>query len=359
MKILVIGAGAIGGLIGGKLAQSGQSVTLVGRSSFVGAVRKNGLRLQIGSTIHRVENTEPVASLAEALASAAIAKAPFDIAILTVKSYDTGETLQEMAAALDTYAQPLPYIVSLQNGVGNEEAISRIFGGQHTIAGTITAPVEVPEPGLVVVTKPKFVVGLAPWTQSPASLALEELSRSLTGAGVAVTLYADAQGMKWTKLLMNMIGNATSAILAVAPRHTFADSRIANLEIDALREALAVMAGAGIAPVNVDKYPLGSLAFFLRFAPKALLRPVLRGIVGGARGGKMPSLYLDLERGRRQNEVNWLNGAVVDKGRDLGIPTPVNHTLQEIVQQIAEDPAQWPAWQNNPAKLAAAVADGQ
>ncbi len=164
------------------------------------------------------------------------------------------------------------------------------FGAAHTIAGTITAPVEVLEAGVIQINKPTFVIGLAPWTAESAPLA--RLEGALTAAGITVTRYADARSMKWTKLLMNMIGNASSAILALPPGQTFADPRLADLEIDALREAMDVMAAAGIRPVNVEKYPLGTLAPLLRYAPKALLRPVLRRIVNGRAAARCPASIL-------------------------------------------------------------------
>jgi 2-dehydropantoate 2-reductase len=355
LKILIIGAGAIGSLVGGKLAQSGAVVTLVGRERFVSAVRQHGLRMRIGDITERVDGARPVASINEALWLAAEDKMAYDVAILTVKSYDTEDALVELAAASEANQLPVPAVLSLQNGVGNEEAIAARFGADKVIAGAITAPVEAPEPGLIHVTRPKFVVGLARWDPHLDENLFQQIGQALDAAGISVTVYQAAQAMKWTKLLMNMIGNATSAILAQPPGRIFADPRLAGLEIDALREALAVMQAAGIAPVNVEKYPLGTLAPFLRYAPKFLLRPALSRVVGGARGGKMPSLYLDLARGNTQNEIIWYNGAVMRKGAEMGMATPVNRALTEIVLQIAENSALWSLWQNHPDRLVTAA----
>ena len=177
-------------------------------------------------------------------------------------------------------------------------------------------------------------------------------------AGIPTKVYEDALGMKWSKLLMNMIGNATSAILAEPPGVTFADPRIANLEIDALREALRVMTAANIRPLNVEKYPLGALAPLLRYGPRALLRPALHRIVGGARGGKMPSLFLDLEAGKRGSEIGWYNGSIVRKGEDVGVETPVNRLLTQTVLQLMAEPQLHAAWRGNFARLAAALESG-
>ena len=354
LRILIIGAGAIGCFVGGKLASAGHAVTLVGRARTASALQARGLELYAAdSAVERVPSVSAVASVQEAFPG------PYDIAVLAVKSYDTATVLDEMAAAA---AEPPPAILSLQNGVGNEEEIAARFGPQRVIAGTITAPVEVREPGVVQVTKPKFAVGLADFSPeseeaggNTQSSLLTPLSSSFSSAGLPTKVYNDAHSMKWSKLLMNMIGNATSAILAEPPAITFADPRIADLEIDALREALRVMAAAGIRPLNVEKYPLRTLAPLLRFGPRLLLRSALHRVVGGARGGKMPSLFLDLESGKRGSEVGWYNGAIVRKGLEVGIETPINRLLTETVQQLAAESSLRPGWRGNFEQLAAAA----
>jgi len=354
LHLLVIGAGAIGCLVAGKLALAGAAVTLAGRQRFVDAVTAQGLRLISDGRTQRIDSIHPVAGLGEAYRHAQASRL-FDAAILTVKSYDTGAALEELQAAAVHWEMSIPPILSLQNGVGNEEAIAAAFGPRRTIAGTITAPVEVPETGVVRLTKPKFVIGLAQWdAQQPAPI-FDALHSQLQAAVIPVTRYADARSMKWTKLLMNQIGNASSAILAQPPAVAFAHRPVADLEISALRETLAVMAAQGILPVDVEKYPIGRLAPLLRYGPRWLLRPVLRKIVGGARGGKMPSLYLDLEAGKTKNEVAWYNGAVARAGEAVGVPTPVNRLLSQTVLHLAAHPEAWPGWRGNVERLAAAI----
>ena len=355
LHLLVIGAGAIGCLVGGKLAQAGVPVTLAGRQRFVDAVMANGLRLISDGVTERMDAIQSVASLDDAFRHAAESNCPFDAAILTVKSYDTATALAELGGAAQKTGLPVPPLLSLQNGVGNEEAIAAAFGPQRTIAGTITAPVEVPDTGVVRLTKPKWMIGIAQWDEQQPAPVFDALHRQLLEAGIPVTLYADARSMKWTKLLMNQIGNATSAILAQAPGTTFAHPSVANLEISALRETLAVMAELGIRPVDLEKYPLGTLAPLLRYGPRWLLRPVLRKIVSGARGGKMPSLYLDLEAGKTKNEVLWYNGAVARWGQERDIATPVSRLLNEIVLHLTAHPEERENWRGNVAKLAQAA----
>ncbi len=354
LRIFIIGAGAIGCFVGGKLASAGHAVTLVGRARTAAALQTRGLELYAADgAVERVPSINVVASVQEAFPDT------YDIAVLAVKSYDTATVLDEMAP-LEALLPPA--ILSLQNGVGNEEQIAARFGPQRVLAGTITAPVEVKEPGIVQVTKPNFAIGLADFrgdgedagSNSLSSL-LSSLSSSFSAAGLPAKVYDDAHSMKWSKLLMNMIGNAASAILAEPPGITFADPRIADLEIDALREALRVMAAAGIRPLNVEKYPLRTLAPLLRFGPRPLLRTALHRVVGGARGGKMPSLFLDLESGKRGSEVAWYNGAIVRKGEEVGVETPVNRLLTETVQQLAAEPQLRAVWRGDFEQLAAAA----
>ena len=349
LRILIIGAGAIGCFVGGKLASAGHAVKLVGRTGTTAALQTRGLELHAADgAVERIPSVSAVSSLREAFPGS------YDLAILAVKSYDTEIVLDELAPAEALLPSA---ILSLQNGVGNEEQIAARFGPQRVLAGTITAPVEVKEPGVVQVSKPTFAVGLADFSGDSEGPESNSLSLSFSSAGLPAKVYNDAHSMKWSKLLMNMIGNATSAILAEPPGVTFAQPRIADLEIDAMREALRVMAAAGINPLNVDKYPLRTFAPLLRYGPRLLLRPALQRIVGGARGGKMPSLFLDLDSGKRGSEVGWYNGAVVRKGVEVGIQTPVNRLLTQTVRQLAAEPQLRAGWRGNFERLAAATGE--
>jgi 2-dehydropantoate 2-reductase len=165
--------------------------------------------------------------------------------------------------------------------------------------------------------------------------------------------------MKWTKLLMNMMGNATSAILDRTPARLFADARVVDLEIAAWREALAVMAAAHIPPVNLGSYPFAWLTPLIRLAPNSLLRGILRRQVSGARGDKLPSLHIDLHQGKRKSEIGWLNGAVVARGKQVGVATPINAMLTDTVTTLLANTNEQALWQGNVEKLAAAAREYQ
>jgi 2-dehydropantoate 2-reductase len=360
---LVIGAGAIGCLVGGKLALAGESVTLVGRPKFADAVAENGLRLHTGEKEQVIRTVSAVGNMADAFmvdsAGGSVGDESYDLAILTVKSYDTATAISELAAA----TQQRPVILSLQNGVGNEESIAAAWGEGQVIAGTLTTPVSVQGPAHIHIDRPSYTIGLSPWSQRTPTALVEAGHAAFLRAGFKAKLYAHtpnvARGMKWTKLLMNMMGNATSAILDQPPTRLFADTRVIDLEIAAWREALAVMAAAHIPPVNLGSYPFGWLAPLIRRAPNRLLRGILRRQVSGARGDKLPSLHIDLHQGKRKSEIGWLNGAVVTRGREVGVATPINVMLTDTVTALMADPDQQGLWRDNVEKLVASAREYQ
>ena len=349
-NVLIIGAGAIGCLVGGKLAMASQRVTLAGRRAFVEQVRAQGLKLIDEQGAHTARNVRPVASIQEAYDRS---ESAFDLAIFTVKSYDTAAAAAEYRQALSETGAPPPIFLSVQNGVGNEESIAQIADRAAVVAGSITTPVSVIGPGAIRVDKPRYGLGLASWRGAEA--ALGDVCALMELAGFVVQRYGSAASMKWTKLLMNMMGNATCAILDEPPEIVFADNRMVDIEIAAWREALAVMAASHIAPVDLDGYPFGKLAPLIRYAPKALLRPVLRKQIGRARGGKMPSLHIDLHANKGNSEVRWLNGAVVEKGRQVGASTPVNALLTDTLLRLIEHPEERPSWKGAHDRLWQAV----
>ncbi|MFZ1267970.1 MAG: ketopantoate reductase C-terminal domain-containing protein, partial [Anaerolineae bacterium] len=162
-------------------------------------------------------------------------------------------------------------------------------------------------------------------------------------------VYEDFRALKWTKLLMNQLANATCAILGWLPAQVMADPRLADLEIAAWRETLAVMAAQRIRPVTLGGYPFPWLAPLIRTLPPAVIRLALGRLVGGARGGKAPSLYLDLAAGKGRTEVAYLNGAVAAASAE--IRTPVNRVLTETLQALSAGQTPWAQWRDQPARL--------
>ncbi len=221
-----------------------------------------------------------------------------------------------------------PPILCLQNGVDNEAELAAAFGADQVIAGTITTAVSRRGPGEIAVER-KRGAGLAlGHPLSPALLA------ALNTASLNARGYASAPALKWSKLLTNLVGSATAAILDLPVSDIYADPRLFRLERAMLREALAVMRAVGAAVVDLPGTPVRALALgasWLAF----LAQPLLRRGVGSGRGAKRPSLHLDLHSGRGRTEVAWLHGAVARHGEAHGVRAPVNRVLCDLVNDLS------------------------
>lgn len=357
MHVLVIGAGAVGSFIGARLALAGHEVTLAGRPGLVEAVRGRGLTLIEPDGSQKTAQVTAVPSIAGAFSTSTFLTSalPYDLALITVKAYDTAAVIAELSAATGAP----PPLLTLQNGVGNEEALAAAFGSHRIIAGAIDTPVSVPAPGQVQVHRPRFRAGVAPVEagrrsrlRAGASPDVQALAAAnlLRAAGFRTDIFSDHRRLKWTKLLLNLPANAQCAILDWTPAQVMADPGAAHLEALAWQEALAVMAALHIRPVTLAGYPVGLLAPFARRLPPDWLAAGLRRLVSGGRGSKMPSFHIALAAGK-PSEVRWLNGAVVEHGARLGIPTPVNRALTETLTALTEGQASRTTWQGQPAKL--------
>lgn len=327
LSILVFGAGAIGGYLGGSLALRGHHVIFLERAHNAPALREQGLHLQLGPEPHRITNVQIVGTIEEALHPSSFSLHPssfrlhpFDVAFFALKSYDTAEALETLLP----YKDQLPPVLCLQNGVENEAALASVLGARNVIAGTVTTAVAKDGPGRIRLERLRGV-GLA--DGHPLS---ERLAAAMNDAGLNARLYAHAASMKWSKLLTNLLTNASCAILDLTPAQIMADPRLFAIEMRQLREALAVMRALNLRVVDLPGTPVRALALGARL-PAILARPLMAGAIGRGRGDKMPSLHLDLHSGKGRSEVDWLNGAVGRAAAKVGLSAPVNRYLSETL----------------------------
>jgi 2-dehydropantoate 2-reductase len=338
LRLLSIGAGAIGTYIGGSLALHGHRVVFVERSEVAEKLRSTGLKLNLSGKDNHLADPVVLDSMEEALAAHR-----FDAALFALKSFDTPAFLNSLT--LDELE--MPPILCLSNGVGNEPAIAEALGEDKVIAGTVTTAIGCPGAGQVVLEKLRGV-GVA----DEGELS-ERLVKAMDGAGLQARLYHDATDMKWSKLLTNLLANASSAILDMSPAEIFAHPGTYRLEIRQLREAMKVMAVQGIDMVDLPGIPVRLLSMVVRRMPLAVSRPILRRKVGAGRGGKMPSFHIDLHGGRGRSEVDFLNGAVVRAGESAGVKTPVNRLLNRTLLALTRGDIPLDHYRGQPERLLA------
>jgi len=326
VRVLVIGAGAIGCLLGGRLADAGHDVTLVGRSWLVDAVHSYGLDLVAEAREHSHTHVRQIRAT-ETVAGAYEIHPQFDVALLTTKAHDVAAPVADLARITD---RP-PFVACFQNGVGAEEIVAERVGADRVFAATISIPVSMTGPAVVEFVE-RGGIGVASVAGGGDVSALADALRE---AGFVVGTYDDYRAMKWSKLLLNIVGNATSAILGWPPERVYSHPGLFRLEWNAFLEALQVMSAMNLEPVALPGYPLPTILPWIKRAPQFLLRPIVQRAVRTGRGGKMPSMYIDLVAGRRRLEVDVLNGAVVRYGEELGLPVSVNELLTTVLQKIA------------------------
>lgn len=340
MAIVVVGGGAIGLLVAGQLATGSEPSALLARPASVQALAAAPLRVtQAGAT-----RELRVLAAAEPDALPETCRQP-DLAVLCVKGYDTAGAIATLQAL-----QPRQ-IVTLQNGLGNEAHLAAAFGATRVIAGAITTSVEIPEPSAIAITK-LGGVGLA--SLDPTT----DVTRwvvAFAAAGFPTRSYRDPQALKWSKALLNMLGNAQAAILDMSVERIYADPRLLDLDLRAVREALAVMQRIGAQPVNLPGYPAALIARAAGLLPPLVLRPLMRRLVGRGRGGKDPSLLRDLRAGRRRSEGELLYGAVAAEGAARGVPTPANAALWRVLGGIVRGEVAWDVYRGKPERLLAAL----
>jgi 2-dehydropantoate 2-reductase len=330
---VVVGGGAVGSFLGGTLAVAGWDVTLLrrhgtGDGSTTPLVIEGPRRRRTSAPVRRVGSPE------------AAPDAP-DVVLVAVKMFDLPSALEAAARWPDA---PL---ATVQNGVGAEEQAAAARSSP-LIALSLTTAVEPTAEG--VARRRAGGLGIAPVRGDTAAIR-HELADAFADGGLPTTACPDAAAMKWSKLLANLVANASSGLLDMDAGAVWADRAGFDLERRQLREAVAVMHAQGLRVVSLPGGEVGALLLGLRF-PAFVARPVTALAIGRARGGKPPSLQIRLRGGGTgPTEAPWLNGAVAAAGARLGVPTPVNMALASLVEEMAADPAAGDRWTHNPTAL--------
>jgi 2-dehydropantoate 2-reductase len=311
MRIVVFGAGAIGGVIGARLFQHGSDVTFVARGDNYDALSKNGIRLE--TPAESVTLAVPVVQRVSTLSLD-----PDDVVVVTVKSQDTRDVLVDLVASIP----PEVAIVCAQNGIENERAALRVFANVYGMC--VMCPATHLTPGVVQASSAPVtgLLDVGRWPEGVDDRAVT-LANVLSGATFDSMARSDIARWKWGKLLMNL-GNAVQAVCGV-------DQPAPELTRRAVREGIKVLDAAGIAFVSREE----------DLARRGDLLSV--STVGGKeRGGG--STWQSLVRGTGSVETDYLTGEIVLQGRLIGAATPVNELLQRLVGELARGRRPPGAW---------------
>jgi len=309
MKILVLGAGAIGSVFGGFLAKNGHEVILFGREHCINPINNQGLFIEGIWGNHHIINIKGYSSLNK------IAQKEgrrFDLILLTVKSYDTKEMIKSY---LRTFGRA-NLMVSLQNGLGNLETIAEIIGRDKAIAGRVIFGAELIKPGRVKVTVYADKVVLGSLKDGVPLEKLKEIADLFNNSGIPSIETEEIQKFIWGKVLYNGALNALSCLLEVNYGTLLENPQTKTIMEDTIRETFKIIQKKGIA---VDwkeaKEYIGEL--FKHLIP--------------ATYEHFSSMLQDKRNGKK-TEIDALNGKVVAMAEEMEIDLPVNRVITSLVK---------------------------
>ncbi|NDD64680.1 MAG: ketopantoate reductase family protein [Acidobacteria bacterium] len=322
MRFIVHGAGALGSLVGGRLAATGAEVLLIGRDPHIAAIAERGLELRLPGSGQTIRNLSVSTTLA------GVVPGDDDHLLLAVKSGATPGAVQELR---EHFGESVP-LFCLQNGVRNEELAARRFLRVYGVMAGLVA--RLIEPGVVAqLLYNDLSLGGYPLGSDETVLAV---AAALEEAGFQVTTPESIMAVKWSKLALNL-NNATLAIIDCHLQLAMARPEIACFMAEVVEEALRVLTVAGIpmadpgGPYHLSNY-IGQLRQVR--ADQAVIAAA-EGLPPEKRA--YPSTWTDLHERRGETEAAFLNGEIVLLGERFGLPTPYNSTLLEIVEQMAAD----------------------
>ncbi len=294
MKFLVLGTGGVGGFFGGVLWKSGHEVCFLARGSHLSALKKQGLKINSTSGNWTVPSEQIIKDTKDI--------DPPDVVLFCVKSYDT----EEAAKQLDEALNPHTVILSLQNGIDNEEIIrrivsrGRIFGGIAYVSSRITAPGEITETGGLQ----RLVFGPM---HGPIDLQAKDVHEAFAHAKIKAELRQDIVGELWKKFIFISSMGSMTALTRLTHGEILASSPTLQLVFEAMQEASAVAKAHGVILDPID--------------PQRVIEG-LRRFDSGTRS----SLYFDLIN-EKPLEIEALNGTIVRLAEKYGINVPVHRTL--------------------------------
>ena len=302
MKICILGAGALGSALGASLAEGGSDVTLLSRNvDHVEAIRARGLRLRDDTGDHVVR---------VGAQTSADAVGPVDLVIVLVKSFHTREAMTQARGLFASGALAL----SLQNGLGHEDVLAEFIGRERVLVGKTYAGGTLLGPGHVLrgVRGKETILGEL---DGGITDRVRTIAAEFERAHLAVQVSDNMLGTIWDKLLINVATGALTAITRMPYGPLFESAALEAVGTAAVREAMEIAHAAGVRLSITD--------------PAEAWRKAGAGLPAQFR----TSMLQSLDKGSA-TEIDYVNGAVVERGQRLGIQTPVNATLSACVKGI-------------------------
>lgn len=298
MRIAVMGTGGVGGYFGARLAEAGHDVTFVARGHQLAALREGGLRVEspLGNLhIRSVKVTDAPSEINGA-----------DLVLFGVKLWDTADAAESIKPLMAAQTA----VVSFQNSVVKDDILRQVLGAEHIIGGVCYIAATIAEPGLIrhSGSMQKLVFGEYDGEATPRVCRFRD---ACIDAGIDVEVSAHIEQTIWEKFVL-LVGLSGTTSMVRTPIGPIRDNPRARAFLyDVMNEVVAVARASGVA--LPEGYAQNRLSF-IDEVPATMTS----------------SMHHDLERGNRL-ELAWLSGDVVARGERLGIPTPCNRAVFDLL----------------------------
>jgi 2-dehydropantoate 2-reductase len=299
MKVVVVGTGAVGGFFGGHLHRGGEDVTFIARGQHLLVMNEKGLKLttELGEWVIQANFTDQYEKISSA-----------DLVLLTVKATETKSTIEKIKPYLDKGSS---YILTLQNGVDNEELLIESLGIERVLTGSAYISSQVKEPGHVV-QKGNHAVIIGGLHESQEDF-VGEIATAFKSSGVNCIVTNQIMQKKWEKLLWNVTFNPLSSVTEATVGEILDHEKLSNIANHVLDEAVEVATKAGISIQEDMKNKIFADAHLVRSHKTSMLQDRLKG---------------------KPMEIESLCGFFIKKGEELNVDVPVIRTIYSLLTFI-------------------------
>ena len=298
MRIAVMGSGGVGGYFGARLARGGADVVFIARGAHLEAMRKHGLRIENENEpieLPEVNATDDPSSIGRV-----------DLILFAVKLWDTESVAKSLLPAMG----PGTGLISFQNGVQKDDMLRPIVGEAALMGGVGYVATAISRPGVIAQTgtMQRLLFGEFDGRRSKR---VEDFHQACVAGGINAEISPDIQREIWQKFvfLVALSGATTSMRMPLGPIRENPQTR--QFFLDLMKEVVAIGRARGIAlPADYAEQRMN----FADGLPRDMIA----------------SMYHDLQQGKPL-ELAWLSGAVVDIGSEVGVPTPVNRAVRDVL----------------------------
>lgn len=305
MRVLIMGAGSVGSVVGGFMAKAGHDLTLVGRKPHMDAIEAKGLKISGIWGDHEVHGLKTATDLSGV-------EGPFDFILISVKSYDTRSATEAIAP----FVGEKTLVCSYQNGLGNAETIAEVVGFEHVIDARVIYGVWMPEPGRAEVTVTADATALGGYHDAVPIERVRAIAKAMDDAGIPTHETDSIATYLWSKVAYNCALNPLSALLDVPYGALLdtEDTKAVMREIVTELYAVGRASGVTLDPDTPDGYIERLFTYLIPVTAE-----------------HYASMREDFRRERR-TEIDVLNGAICALGEEHGIPCPTNLMLTRLIR---------------------------